>query len=462
MQTLLAGTGRSDITPPPGTPQGGWGAQTHQRGLGADLPLLATALVVSDSNQSVALVDVDAIGFDSDWIEKIIKAIGDLTQLPRECIRLSYTHTHSGPNTFRLETISEGREMALNYLEGLPMRIAGAAWQAQQNLRPVRVAAGTGKCEINVNRRFRTPEGEIVVGRNWSGTVDPTVKVVRFDDLEEKPVATIVHYSCHPTTIAWQCQYFTPDYPGVVRQVVEERLGGTCLFLQGAAGNITPRRGFTGDLKVYRRLGNILGLEAAKIAMSMETLPRRERYVGVLQSGTGIALYEDEPQMSEAATLQICYRRIKLPLQSYPPPEGLERGAEALRHELNRLRKLGDTETIRVATSRATQAGRRAERARLYHGKKHLEWPLQGIRIGPIAFVAIPGEPFTEINQLIVSGSPFAYTLFSGYSNGTFGYIPDRSAYEDGGYEAEASPFSADAADTLVKEALQMLKELAV
>jgi len=39
MSYLLAGTGRSDITPLPGTPQGGWGAQTHERGPAADMPL---------------------------------------------------------------------------------------------------------------------------------------------------------------------------------------------------------------------------------------------------------------------------------------------------------------------------------------------------------------------------------------------------------------------------------------
>jgi hypothetical protein len=37
-RTLLAGTGRADITPAPGVPQGGWGAQAHQRGLGAVEP----------------------------------------------------------------------------------------------------------------------------------------------------------------------------------------------------------------------------------------------------------------------------------------------------------------------------------------------------------------------------------------------------------------------------------------
>src|SRR5881409_1136036 len=93
MHHLLAGTGRCDITPEPGTPQGGWGAQTHQRGLGADLPLFATALVVSGSGESVAIVDVDAIGFDTEWTEKILSAVADLTNLPSERIRFSCTHT---------------------------------------------------------------------------------------------------------------------------------------------------------------------------------------------------------------------------------------------------------------------------------------------------------------------------------------------------------------------------------
>src|SRR2546425_3142246 len=160
MTTLRAGTGRCDITPAPGTPQGGWGAQTHQRGLGADLPLYSTALVVSDSSQSVAIIDIDATGFDKEYTEKIIGAVTDLTKLPQDRIRVSFTHTHSAANTYRLGNISEGLDMVLSYLEGLPKRIASAVWQAQQNLKPVRVAAASGRCEINVNRRFRAPDGQ--------------------------------------------------------------------------------------------------------------------------------------------------------------------------------------------------------------------------------------------------------------------------------------------------------------
>ena len=461
MNHMTAGVGRADITPAPGTPQGGWGAATHQRGIDADMPLYATALVLKHGETTVAIVDLDLIGFETDWANKIVSAITALTGLAHTNIRLSWTHTHSGPNTFRLKTITEGLDMVLNYLEGLPLRIAGAVWTAQQNLRPVRVNADRGECAINVNRRLKLPDGTVVVGRNWKGPADPTVRVVRIDDLDEKPVATIVHYACHPTTMAWQCQYFTPDYPGMAKLTVEKELGGIALFLQGATGDVTPRRGFTGDVRVYRHLGFLLGLEAAKVAASIETLPKEEYFQGVLPSGAPIALYEDRPKDEPSAELRVVWRTLRLPLRPRRPPAEMEAEAEAARNELERARHEGAEKEIQAATARAIQAGWRAEYARLYHGKTHVDWPLQGIRVGPVALLAIAGEPFTEINQDITSKSPFVHTLFSGYSHGGFGYIPSQSAYSDGGYEVEASPFAPEAHGIIVQESLSLLNELA-
>jgi neutral ceramidase len=349
LSVLWAGVGRADITPSPGTPQGGWGAQTHQRGLGADMPFFATALALSDDNELVLIVEADAIGFDMEWTNKIIAAIQGQTGISRDHIRFSCSHTHSGPNTFRLGTISEGLEMALSYLRSLPERIAGAAWQAHRNLQRVRLAAGTGSCNIGVNRRWVTPEGARVSGRNWQGVVDPTVRLVRFDDLNEKPVAVIVHYACHPTIMAWENKWFTPDYPGMVRKVVEQQVGGMCLFLQGAAGDIGPRAGYTGDLWAYRRAGTILGLEAAKVALNLETLPRQERFLGVLQSGAPIALYADEPQEPGRPTVLRSKRReVALPLRELRPIAEVEAEAEKRSSELCALRKEGSLEEIRI------------------------------------------------------------------------------------------------------------------
>ena len=461
MSGLMAGTGRCDITPAPGTPQGGWGAQTHQRGAGADMPFFATALALSDGVDTAVILDVDAIGFDREWTDRILQTTVELTGLPRERIRFSCTHTHSGPNTFRLGTISEGLDMALSYLDGLPRRIASAAWQALRTLKPVRMAAGTGACDIGVNRRFREPGGAIVVGRNRQGPVDHTVRVVRFDGQDENPVATIVHYACHGTTMGWQTEMFTPDFPGPMRQVVEREVGGLCLFLQGAAADVTPRRGFTGDCRVYRRLGTILGLEAARVACGLETLPREERLIGVMPSGAPIALYDDAPVEPEPPRLRVVQRTIQLPAREFRAPSELEAEAAALRAEMNRLRGQGNTDQIRLATAKATQAGWRAENARRYYGMKTIPWELMAICIGSVALVSTPGEPFTQTAQAVAVQSPFLHTLFSGYSNGGFGYIPVREAYTEGGYEIEATPFSEDAAGILAGEALQLLAEMA-
>ncbi len=182
--------------------------------------------------------------------------------------------------------------------------------------------------------------------------------------------------------------------------------------------------------------------------------------MGLQESGTTIALFEDRPVEPATPRLDIKSRDVSLPLKEFPPPAGAEAEAEALRQELYRLRAEGTTDQVRAATARATQATMRSDRAKLFHGKTHLNLRLQAIGIGDIALVSIQGEPFAEIGFEIKKRSPFPHTLFSGYSNGAFGYLPIRAAYEEGGYEVETSPFSPDAAEILIEQALQVLDAL--
>lgn len=457
---LLAGTGRCDITPAPGTPQGGWGAQTHERGTCADMPLFVTALALQQGETRILILDADSIGFDAEWTAKILQAVANLSDIPESHIRFSASHTHSGPNTFRLKNISDGLDMAVAYLEGLPQRIAGAAWQALQSLEPVRAGAAKGGCRINRNRRVVTPAGECVVGVNEEVAADHMLHVLRFDRADGSTVASIVHYACHPTTVGWQCERFTPDFPGPMRQIVEQQMGGRCLFLQGAAGDLGPRRGFTGDLSIYRQLGKELGLAAASLATTIDTQPQTARFVSVMPSGANIAQYEYDAVAAASPKCRILSRALQLPLRDFPAKEKLTAEFETLRREARRLKEAGDKDAARRVQAQATQMGWRLENAKLYSGQRDAPWPMQIIRIGHAALVSIAGEPFSSIAQRIREASPLAFTLVSGYSNGGFGYIPDRQAYAVGGYEVEATPFSPDAADTVVDEALKSLHEI--
>ena len=461
MLKLLAGVGRCDITPAPGTPQGGWGAQTHERGTTADMPMLATALAIGDETRRFLIVDVDAIGFDAEWTGRIIDAIEGLTGITKDCIRFSCSHTHAGPNTFRLKNISTGLDMVLSYLEALPLRIAGAAWQALQQMTPVRVGAAVGECRINRNRRVKTPEGETVVGVNedvpWDTTLG-TVRVTR--EADGATLATIVHYACHPTTCGWQNKRFSPDYPGEARQVVERELGGTCLFLQGAAGDLGPRRGFTGDMTVYRQLGHELGVAAVGLAASIETDAPKQTYSSLMPSGANIAQYSYERLAAQPIVCAMISRMISLPVRRLDDEATIAKELGVLRTKVNDLRAHGEMDEMRLMQARATQMGWRLENARLYAKQTHVAWPMQVIRVGDMAFVSVAGEPFSSIGERIRRESPAEFTFVSGYSNGGFGYIPDREAYVSGGYEVEATPFSAEAADVVVAEALAELESL--
>src|SRR6185436_18138394 len=123
-----------------------------------------------------------------------------------------------------------------------------AAAAAAGELRPVRVGSAAGRSPLAVNRRMTTPDGRAAVGLNENGVADRTLTVVRLDGEDDSPVATIVHYACHPIILGPDNTWVTPEFPGIVKRVVETALGGHCLFVQGACGDVGPSELFVPDL----------------------------------------------------------------------------------------------------------------------------------------------------------------------------------------------------------------------
>jgi hypothetical protein len=87
---------------------------------------------------------------------------------------------------------------------------------------------------------------------------------------------------------------------------------------------------------------------------------------------------------------------------------------------------------------------------------------ISGIRLGEIAFVGIPGEPFACIGMDIKAASPIARTVVTACTNGHEGYYPDEESYNEPGYSYEraASPFASDCSRILKEGALAVLEEL--
>lgn len=458
---LMAGVSRAITTPPVGIAHPFWGAQTHTRAEGVDLELWTTALVLSDGDTTVAIVESDLPNVPNSLARAVRSRVEELTGIPVSNVRVSATHTHSGgalsPGWF-----PDGAEMIPGYVSTLTDKMVGAIWEAHRAMQPARIAAGYGHSTVGLNRRMWHPEqGRIVLGRNYGGFTDHVLPVARIDDEHERPLAIIANYACHPTIMAHRNRLITPDFPGPLRRTVEANLGGLCLFLQGAAGDRHPRPSFSSDAQAYRKIGQLLGLEAAKVALGLETMPKTERLTEIMESGAELALYSDEPGPEPEAIVRVATETVELPLIELPPLPDAEADLATKSAALEEARRTGDDSAVRAAGYIAKRSQMLLRHVRAYDGRRTAPAEIQAIRVGPLALIGVPGEPFAQVGVTVRERSPFAVTMFSGYTNGEVGYIPMQSDYKNGGYGVWNSPMAPGAAELLTERASALVQTLA-
>lgn len=445
---LTAGAGRADITPPIGIAHAGWGAATHQRAEGVDMPFYSTALYVTNSELELAIVDLD-VGVLTNSDDAAIRAEVERTSgVKSENLRLTATHTHSGPVN-RGSWLDEGMELVGPYWDSLPGRVAESVNAAKWSAKPAHVGVGSGSCSINVNRRPALDDGTLFTGRNWDGFVDREVGIVAINDHDGNAIATLLNYTCHPTILGPANKLLSPDYPGYARRVVEQYAGGLCLFLQGAAGNCGPTHGFIGEREVAEWLGTRLGLEAAKVRLETDPILRKERLVEVVPSGADLGMYEDDAAGEPDDTLRVVNTTVELPVGQFPEVAEAQAEFDRIVGILKETREKGSQAEIKEAVKNAKRQGFVLSNAmRTENGP--MSMPIQAMRIGPAALVGIPVEAFSEIGNAVKKASPARQTLFSGYSNGYLGYMPMADNFEEGGYEVTTTPMAAGAAEETI------------
>jgi Neutral/alkaline non-lysosomal ceramidase, N-terminal len=450
---MRAGVGRTDITPPVGIPAGGWGNQLHEISEGNDLELWATVLVVEGPDGArAAIVDIDLCVLDDSQATRARALVAQAADVPVEHVAVGTTHNHSVPVTFELggAWIRRNRELVDPYVESVFAGIGRAAAAAAGELRPVRVGSAAGRSPLAVNRRMTTPDGRAAVGLNENGVADRTLTVVRLDGEDDSPVATIVHYACHPIILGPDNTWVTPEFPGIVKRVVETALGGHCLFVQGACGDVGPSELFVPDLPVYRRLGRMLGHAAAATAFRASWRAYRLR-LREGEASAWIASFEYAPDCEPDASVCVAAETLPLPLRGDLGDHRTWRlEAERCEDEAYAARAAGAPPAeVRELTVRTKFARMRAERGAALEGLEAYPLLVHGIRLGPVAMLGVPVELFCEIGMAIRDASGFDTTLVSGYWNGYRNYLPTDAERPRGGYEIDISPFR-PGADALV------------
>lgn len=400
--SLRAGAARIEITPPVGLDLTGFLARENPS-IGVRDPLYVRALVLDDGDRQIAIVSCDLLGFDRELVLEIRDRITLETGISGPHIMVACTHTHGGPATIHLVDCGE---IDARYVEMLIPRMVDAVAQAQARLEPATLAVGSATSSEGVHNR-RTP-GDVI---------DPEVGLLRVDDAEEKTIAVLVNYTCHPTTLNHTNRLVTADYPGLVTSRIEDATGGVALFLMGAIGDVGP---VTRGEESLATVGDAVA-DAALIALP--TL-----------------------RANEVKRLETAGELLALPLLPLPDREQwlswrTEYQAAALAAEHS-----ATPAAAKVPWAMLHWTERMFEAMQAHELCPNVDAEVQAFHIGDLVIVGVPGEYFVELGLQIKEGIKTAtgdggnngtvrQVMISGFTNGNVGYIPARRAYPKGGYE---------------------------
>ncbi len=477
---LKAGVARLDITPPVPIDCVGF-IRRFEPVVGVLAPLTATALVVEDeiSGNRVVIIGFDLVAIGIEQGKRIREIVGETVGCSPDSVLLNYSHTHAAPHPFDDMTLHKlGGDLGKvtddnqNYISTIPDRLKTVAYLAAQNMEPVRVGAGTGKADgISVNRRERTKDGRVILGWNREGILDTDVQVVRFDRPDGSAKVVLVGFACHPVVLGGENRHIGPDYPGVVREVVEKATDATCIFLQGAAGNVLPLEGFYAEEGPEQKFGERLGFEALSAFSRISTVDTTIEQIDY-GSATPINLFRRVAKTDQSVQrVGGMGRYVTFPLKPLPTVEQVEekleqysinyqKGADALKginketDFLNWREMRGRLNPLEYYKIWAEKAVKKAQAG---NAETSVDGYLQVIRVGDIAFSAVPGEPFNEIGISVKNRSAAGYTFFCGYSNEYIAYFPTAAEYPFGGYEPGHSYHNGNRLETVGPECEEII-----
>lgn len=435
------------------------------------------ACVIQSDDHLLAMLTADLTNIDTYFADRIRQAIQSATGIPYDNILLNSSHTHAG-----LWPRKEGEKLHGEfahvtdaehaYFEKLPYDYASACVKAISRMRPARISGGTGIAPgLAVNRRERDGKGGTILGWNKENFIDEEVPAIRIDGHDGSAIATLISFGCHPVVLSGEVSFSGSDFLGPLRDRVELLRGGTCIFFQGAAGDILPLEAFHETAGPEVPFGHRLALEAVHAIVDNDP---REIDIEKIAYGsvTPISLYRRKvrnPQSSQP----IASRRkvLQLPLNPALTVADMERELKERQDDYQTKERAGAKRDvlnpIRYHIAWLTEILKMAALGPL---PEEVSGEIWVARLGECAIVGTPGELFSEIGAQVRRRSPFKTTLFAGYSQGVLGYVATPEEYQWGGYEptvaqrgyGHPAPFAPEASRILIEESLSLLNQLAL
>lgn len=371
-EELQAGAACVDITPPLGFAMWGYAARKDQPSLGVRDPLRARALVLAIGDKRLALVSLDLgrapTRASMAAIRQRLKPAGI------EHIFLVATHTHHGP----VLELDNWPSEKTSYVRQLEQKLADVILSAAKAMKPARFGIASKQTNLNRNRHSKRDDAP----------VDRELLVLRVEDRDGNVIAHAVNFAAHPTLRDIAERKFSADYPGVLADMIEKQTKAPCLFLQGAAGDLSANKPGGGGADAFAQA---LGGEVLALAKDIRCTEGRAGSVNPLMLVTREEDFVFKPRLDLSNPL------VRLTLSQAFFPE------------------------IITFYEREYREGVRP----------HLSVALLDGRIG---FVGVSGEFFCGHALSLKRRARLDHLFFLGYCNDYQQYFPTIEAASEGGY----------------------------
>ncbi|WP_339731801.1 alkaline ceramidase [uncultured Gimesia sp.] len=433
------GVATVDITPPVGIYARNWGAAKHDVADSIHRRLTLNALVLYAAGAEQPLIFLDA---DLGWWRSLItfnrfqSRLLEELEINESALIFGLSHTHASPPLTDPDPDLPASESLAEYLETVYQASVNAVRAAINNVSGAVLEWNTGHCQLASMRDLPDPAPRterILCGWNPSEPADDTLVVGRISDAEGKLKAVIVNYACHPTTLAWENTAISPDFPGAMRDTIQETLRVPALFMQGASGELSPRYQYVGDTDVADRHGRQLAYATLATLEDMEPAATCLEYQGVMESGAPLAVWK-HAAITPSSLLKALEVKVELPIKDWPSAEELEQLRqecpdraleERLRRRRNIRRGIGDGST--------------------------LDLPVWVWRMGDTILVGSPTEAYSILQRELRERFPERTIVCLNLINGTTGYLAPAELYDLDLYQVWQTPFERGGLEILIE-----------